>query len=163
MKAYLDNDVVSAIAKDDTATESAALDRLLAAKDEGKLDLVTSGITLKEIKRYKGSNRKPVERTFRLLNKVPVVEWEELVRIESYGDSRTWINAPVIQNQVLYDSLLKLGLEPTDVQHLFAAANQGCEIFLTCDGVILAHADDISQLCKLAVQKPSHLAAKLPP
>src|SRR5262249_5590563 len=149
--------------KDDTATESAALDRLLAAKDEGKLDLVTSGITLKEIKRYKGSNRKPVERTFRLLNKVPVVEWEELVRIESYGDSRTWINAPVIQTQALYALWLNLGRDPTVVKHLFAAANQGCEIFLPWDGVTLAHADDISQLCNLAVQKPSPLAAKLPP
>jgi hypothetical protein len=37
--AYLDNDVVSAIAKDDRADESDALDRLLAARDDGKVDL----------------------------------------------------------------------------------------------------------------------------
>ena len=42
MKAYLDNNVVSAIAKDDTPTESEALDRLLAARDAGKVELVTS-------------------------------------------------------------------------------------------------------------------------
>ena len=36
MKAYLDNDVVSAIAKDDNAAEADALDRLLKAYDEGK-------------------------------------------------------------------------------------------------------------------------------
>jgi hypothetical protein len=46
MKAYLDNNVVSAIAKDDTKTESDALDRLLTAYQEGQVDLVTSEVTL---------------------------------------------------------------------------------------------------------------------
>jgi hypothetical protein len=54
MKVYLDNDVVSAIAKDDNAAESAALDLLLAAYRDGKVDLVTSTMTLEEIKAYQG-------------------------------------------------------------------------------------------------------------
>jgi hypothetical protein len=48
--AYLDNNIVSAIAKDDEPTESDALDRLLEANDEGKVHLVTSKLTLMEIK-----------------------------------------------------------------------------------------------------------------
>ena len=52
MKVYLDNDVVSAIVKDDNAPESAALDRVLAAYGDGEVDLVTSTATLKEIERY---------------------------------------------------------------------------------------------------------------
>jgi predicted nucleic acid-binding protein len=79
MKAYLDSNVVSAIAKDDTPTESDALDRLLAARDAGKVELVTSELTLDEIKRYSGPARKRVERTFRLLEKVPIVRWDELL------------------------------------------------------------------------------------
>src|SRR4051812_39691960 len=92
-KAYLDNNVVSAIAKDDTAPESDSLDRLLAAYDQEKINLVTSEVTLGEIKAYIGPGRKPVERTFRLLKKVPVVRWGELLGIHIYGDSRTWINS----------------------------------------------------------------------
>ena len=45
-KAYLDDDVVSVIAKDDNGAESAALDLLLAAYRERKVDLVTSAVTL---------------------------------------------------------------------------------------------------------------------
>ena len=75
MRAYLDNNVVSAIARDDTAAESDALDCLLDARDSGKVELVTSELTLDEIKRYAGPARRQVERTFRLLEKVPIVRW----------------------------------------------------------------------------------------
>src|SRR5207245_3678815 len=50
VKAYLDNNVVSSIGKDDTATESDSLDALMAAYDAGKVDLVTSELTLQEIR-----------------------------------------------------------------------------------------------------------------
>jgi predicted nucleic acid-binding protein len=161
MKIYLDNNVVSAIAKDDTATESDALDRLLAAYEKGKVDLVTSEVTEKEINCYVGLNQTLVKRTFRLLKKVPVVRWDELLGIHNYGDSRTWINSPMIRNEPLYDSFLKLGLKPVDAQHLFVAANQGCNTFLTNDGGILARASGFRQLCGLTVQRPSDLVAKL--
>lgn len=155
MKAYLDNNVISAIAKDDTAGESDALDRLLGAYNEGKVDLVTSEVTLEEIKRYVGPGRKLVERTFLLLKKVPVVRWDKLLGMHSYGDSRTWITSPLIQNDPLYDALLKLGLEAVDAQHLFVSAKHGCAIFLTCDGRVLARASGIRQLCGAVVQRPS--------
>ena len=60
MKAYLDNNVVSSIARDDTATKSDSLDALMAAYDAGKVDLVTSELTLEEIRLYSGPGRKPV-------------------------------------------------------------------------------------------------------
>lgn len=157
MKAYLDNNVVSAIAKDDTPTESGALDCLLAARDAGKVELVTSELTLDEIKRYSGPARKQVERTFRLLEKVPVVRWDELLGIHSYGDSRTWINSPLIQNNLLYDALLRIGLKSIDAQHVFVSSKQACAAFLTCDRGVLARADGIQKLCGMAVQRPSVL------
>jgi len=64
MKAYLDNNIVSSIARDDTASESDALDALMAAYDAGKVDLVTSELTLDEIKKYSSPSRKQVERLF---------------------------------------------------------------------------------------------------
>jgi hypothetical protein len=135
MKAYLDNNVVSSIARDDTASESDALDALMAAYDAGKVDLVTSELTLEEIKKYSSPRRKPVERTFRLLEKVPVVGWDELLGIHSYGDQYTWISSPMIQNDSLYDALL---LDTTDARHVFVAAKQSCTVFLTCYRGILA-------------------------
>jgi len=43
LKTYLDNNLVSAIAKDDHAAESEAIDWLLKAKDEGKVDVSQRG------------------------------------------------------------------------------------------------------------------------
>jgi hypothetical protein len=159
MKAYLDNDVVSAIAKDDNPSESSALDRLLVAYEEDKVELVTSELTLVEINAYRGPWRTAVERMFRLLKKVPIVRWDELMGVNSYGDERTWINTPMIQNDPLYDALLSLGLKVVDAKHVFVAAKHGCAAFLTCDGGILHRAAEITKLCGVIVQKPSELVA----
>ena len=144
MKLYLDNDVVSAIVKDDDAPESSALDRLLAAYGDGEVDLVTSMVTLKEIERYQGPQRPAIERIFRLLKEVP--------------------NAciPMIRNDPLYDDLLKRGLEDIDAWHVFVAAKNGCHAFLTCDRLIHHYAAAIRQISGLVVQKPSDFVARTP-
>ena len=67
MKAYLDNNVVSAIGKKDTASEVDSLQRLLIAWDKGKIDLVTSEVTLREIKPYVSTEREQVESIYQLL------------------------------------------------------------------------------------------------
>jgi hypothetical protein len=160
MKVYLDNNIVSSIAKDDAPTESSALNGLLAAYDESKVDLVTSEVTHEEIKRYGGAMRPPVERTFRLLKKVPMVRWDELIGIQSIGDRYTMINNPMIQNNPIYDKLLALGVKTVDAQHLFVAAKNACATFLTCDKGILARKSDIAALCGgLVAQKPSDFVA----
>jgi hypothetical protein len=159
MKVYLDNNIVSAIAKDDHAAESVALDRLLEAKDEGKVHPVTSELTLGEIKAYRGPKRPPVERIFRLLEKVPIVRWDQLRGINSYGDERTWINAPVIRNDPDYSALLALGVDTVDAQHVFVAAKHACDAFLTCDKGILQSAAAIGKLFCLGVQRPSDFVA----
>jgi hypothetical protein len=159
MKAYLDNNIVSAIAKDDYVAESDALDRLLEAKDQGKVQLVTSELTLREIKAYQGASRPVVERTFRLLEKVPTIRWDELVGMHSYGDQRTWITSPMIQNDPDYSALLALGLETVDAQHIFVAAKHACHAFLTCDGGILHRAPDVKKRFGIIVQTPSDFVA----
>lgn len=65
----------------------------------------------------------------------------------------------MIQNDSLYDALLKTGLTITDARHVFVAAKQTCTVFLTCDRGILSRCGDISRLCDLTVQKPSALVA----
>src|SRR6266446_10242026 len=134
MKAYLDNNIVSAIAKDDEPAESDPIDRLLTAWRKRKVDLVTSELTLAEIKRYQDTRmRAAIERIFRLLEKVEIVRWDELVGMRHYGDNRTWINTGLIENRPEYDALLKLKLEGADAQHVYVAGKQACDTFLTCD------------------------------
>ena len=155
MKAYLDNNIVSAIARDDTPAQSEALDALLKAYEQGKIELVTSELTLDEIKRYEG--RHPAQWTFRLLKKVPIVQWDQLLGFHNSGDRLGgWISYPIIQTLPLYTALDALGLESVDGRHVFVAAKNGCDAFLTCDGGILHHAVSIETLCNgLVVQKPS--------
>jgi predicted nucleic acid-binding protein len=158
MKVYLDNNIVSAIAKDDEPAESDALDRLLKAMEEGKVDLVTSELTLQEIKPYQGP--KAVERIFRLLPKVKVVRWDELVGMHSYGDARTWLANPLINNYPEYGALLKLGLEVIDAQHVYVSGKQACDAFLTFDKGVLRRAAGITNIFpSLTVQKASQLVA----
>jgi predicted nucleic acid-binding protein len=159
VKAYLDNNIVCAIAKDDYPAESDALDRLLKAKDEGKVAVVTSEVTFQEIKRYGGPYRPPVERIFRLLEKIPITRWDELVGMHSYGDERTWITTPLIENNPDYSALLALGLETVDAQHIFVAAKRTCDAFLTCDKGILQRAPDVQKRFGLIVQRPSAYVA----
>ena len=156
---YLDNNIVSAIAKNDERAESDALDRLLEAKDDRKVRLVTSELTLREIKGYQGRMRPQLVRTFRLLEKVEIVRWDKLVGMHSYGDHRTWITTPLIDNEPDYSALLALGLKTVDAQHVFVAAKQACDAFLTCDGGILHRAGDIEKQFGVLVQEPSVFVA----
>jgi hypothetical protein len=141
MKIYLDNDVVSVIAKDDDPAESDALDRLLGAYGDGKVDLVTSTVTHKEIESHQGPQRPALKRIFRLLKEVP--------------------NAciPMIRHDPLYDDLVKRGLEDIDAWHVFLAAKNGCDAFLTCDRLIHHYGAAIRHICGLVVQKPSDFVA----
>jgi len=141
MRVYLDNDLVSAIAKEDNPVESDALDRLLAAYGDGKVDLVTSTVTDKEIESHQGPLRPAIKRIFRLLKEVP--------------------NAciPMIRHDPLYDDLLKRGLEDIDAWHVFVTAMNGCHVFLTCDRLIHHYDAAIRNICGLIVQKPSDFVA----
>jgi hypothetical protein len=127
----------------------------------GKVDLVTSELTFAEIKRYQDTRmRAAIERIFRLLEKVEVVRWDELVGMHSYGDARTWLALPIINNYPEYAALLKLGQEVIEAQHLYVAGKQACDLFLTCDKRILRRAAGISKLFpRLTVQRPSELVA----
>ena len=181
MKAYLDNNVVSAIARDDNELESDAISRLLEAREDRKVLLVTSRLTLDEIKKVPPKYLRPLERIFRILEKIPLADWDELNLITQSSSGNASVhppamssitsasggdfsmNIPVIENNPLYDQLLALGLEVIDAQHLFVAANRGCDVFLTCDNSrrtgIIRRAVEIQELLKFAVQRPSEFLA----
>lgn len=159
MRAYLDNNIVSSIAKDDNPSQSATLTRLVEAYDQKKVELVTSQVTLDEIKRTPDQHRPRLERTFYLLAKVPVVQWETLVAMNNFVSTGSRIVGPVFQDDPLYKALRELGLDVMDARHIFVAAKQGCDAFITCDGGVLSRASKIQKLCNLLVQRPSEFVA----
>jgi hypothetical protein len=103
---YLDSNVVSAIALNDTPQESAALVKLVKAYDDGRVRLVTSELTLGEINAFQGSMQPLIKQTFESLKSVPTVRWDELMGINHQIGPNTMINAPMIQNDPLYQALL---------------------------------------------------------
>jgi predicted nucleic acid-binding protein len=159
-RVYLDSNIVSAIAKDDIPTESEALNRLLQAWDDKKVDLVTSEVTLWEFSAHQDElKRRLVERTYRRLAKAQIIRWYELAGMHSYGDRHTWISTPIIQNDPVYAALLALGLEVVDAQQVFVAVKQKCNFFLTCDRRVRDRAAAIKDQFELIVQKPSEFVA----
>jgi len=157
----LDNNVVSSIVRDDNASESDALSRLLEAHEQSKVELVTSELTLEEIKAAPKQYRPPLERTFRLLQKVPLATWDTLVGMNTFRSGGNAIISPMFANDPLYAALLSLGLAVADARHMFVAAKQGCHTFLTSDNSpstgILRRASYIQAHAGLVVQRPSDL------
>jgi len=163
VKAYLDTNIVSSIRKRDNRSEAEAIATLINAGDLGQVQLVTSELTLEEIKRVPSQYRLPLEQTFHKFEKVAIVRWDELIFLRPISSAKPGPVGPVSLNEPLYDSLLNLGLEVPDARHLFVAVRQNCQAFLTCDNSrrtgILRRATKIQSLTGMVVQRPSEFLA----
>jgi len=73
--------------------------------------------------------------------------------------TRSRVVYPIFQDDPLYKALQELGLEVMDARHIFVAAKQGCDAFITCDGGVLSRANKIRALCNLFVQRPTEFVA----
>jgi hypothetical protein len=82
------------------------------------------------------------------------------VGMNVYTDRYTCFNSPIIENDPLYDGLLKLGLKETDARHVFVAAKNDCDCVLTCDRGVLSRSEAIRAQCRVTVLKPSELVAE---
>jgi len=163
MKAYLDNSVVSAIAKDDMPAESGALMELLEASDAGKLELVTSEVTRKEIEQLEGQHRRNVEVVYRLLKKVRFIEAQELLGFHSQWGPHGGFAWPLIEDEPVWAKLLQMGLDRTDAHHLMLAIHAGCHVFLTCDEDFLSRRAEMEREFGIRVMRPSELVREFPP
>jgi len=161
MKVYLDNNVVSALGRDDTPQESTSLSAVLQAFDAGTLDLCTSKVTGDEIEKYKGDKKRFVEFIYRLLKKVPYVESQKLLGINVYVDRYTCINSPMIENHPIWARLRAIGLDQVVAHHVMLAIKAGCAVFLTCDRRLLNRASHIEQEFKIRIIRPSDLVKEI--
>ena len=162
MKAYLDNDVVSAIGKGDVPTpELTVLAELLALFEAKRLELVTSSVTATEIARYKGSRKADIEQVWARLEKVPFIEDHEVVGSHSYWDRFGGESYPLVQDDPTSSALRKMKLDRTDAHHLMLAIRAGCDRFITYDKGILSKSRQIETAFAIKAMRPGELLTEL--
>jgi len=165
MKVYLDNSVVSAIAKDDIPRESEAIGKILKAYEAGKLDLWTSKFTAEEIGSAPAEKRRPIENVYSLLEKVSHVERQEFLGINVYSDLWTCINSPMIADDPVWIKLKATGLDGNDAYHAMLAIRSKCDVFLTADYKDFTKNESrISQIekdFKIHIRTPTQLANEI--
>ena len=162
MKTYLDNDVVSAIVKEDfPAHDILVLRQLMVFFDEGKVDLRTSKLILREIERYKGPKKTEMQEVYRRLNKVPFVEDPELLGFHSQWSHQGGVTWPLMEDDPTSSKVRQMGLERTDAHHLMLAIRAECDVFLTSDRKILNRSAQIKSQFSVRAMKPSAFVAEL--
>ncbi len=165
LRAYLDNNVTSAITRGDLkAPELAALRKLLALRRLGKLILETSRQSVREMERAKPQYQAKLKEG---LSEVGLAENDHKVLgsytlADQYGG---FICNPLVTDIIdedLYRQLVNAGLESDDAKHLMYAVHNAFDRFVTCDKDFLNRRDDLEKRCgPIQIQKPSELAAEL--
>ncbi len=165
MKVYLDNSVVSAIARDDIRQESEAIGKILKAYDAGILDLWTLKFTSEEIENAPADKRRPIENVYSLLEKVPHFDRQKVLGMNVYWDRYTSINAPMIADDPVWIKLKETGLDNNDANQLMLAIRADCDVFLTVDYKDFikdeARKSSIEQEYKTRLMTPTDLVKEL--
>jgi hypothetical protein len=162
MKVYLDNDIVSAIGKCDVSTsELTILEELLDFFDAKELELVTSGVTAREIALYRGLAKADIEHVYSRLEKVPFIEDHEVVGFHSYWDRFGGESYLLVQDDTISSALWRIGVKRTDAHHLMVAIRAGCDCFITYDKGILHRSPQIESGFSIKAMRPLELLAEL--
>jgi hypothetical protein len=138
IKAYFDNCIESGRVRSDLdpPSEMAAVLALLKARDEGKIEIVTSQETHREQDRTEDPAVRALLANSR--GETPVVQNDhKLLGIHNQMNHLgTVANCPIITEIVdekLFNALIAAGLKQADARHLMYAACNGCDRFVTLD------------------------------
>jgi hypothetical protein len=134
-KVYLDNDVISAVGKDDMpGREASPISIISAMFDAGQVTLYTSDVTKEELDPWRGDKKPQVLKFYNRMPQVPRIERQELQGFHTYADrGGTFFTWARIEDHPLWVKLLAVGLKPLDAHHLMVAISAKCDVFLTCD------------------------------
>ena len=125
-RAYLDTCLVIGMRKQDLGAEQEPLRRILHAGKQGRLALVTSHVTQKEIQRGRSAIRDVDEVIYLLLTDVPVPDEETLVpRPVKAGPG---LFGPVVVTHQDLGTLRAILPDENDASHLFQAISNGVEL-----------------------------------
>jgi hypothetical protein len=149
--AYLDTCIVSGLAKGDlTKSELDALVRILEARKRNRVNLVTSEVTKGEIAQIPEQHRRVHQVVYGLLDDVPAA-------VTHHKDSGlTLLGVGGGQREdPLFAKLKALLPDVADAEHVFQAAKNGVEHFVTVDKrSLVRNADAVEAECGVKVVTP---------
>jgi predicted nucleic acid-binding protein len=160
--AYLDTNLVSALARKDQPDEVDALFELVDLMHENRIALVTSTVTEEEIEAVPEEHRAAHEGVYALLRKIPSVD-EQMVWptiLTNRGGSR--LAGPAFVKEADLGTLEEILRDVNDARHVFQALKNGATYFVTADKrTILSRAGKIESAFPIRVLAPSQLVAEL--
>ncbi len=166
IKAYFDNCIESGRVRADLQPdEMAAVRSLLKARDEGKVEIVTSRESWREQDRTKDPTVRA--QLARSRGDTPVVSNDHKLlgfhnQMDRLGTVAVTPFVTEIVDEGLFKSLTAAGLKDADARHLMYAARNECDRFVTTDPGFTSRRSQLEALCQgLKIVTPSDLAAEL--
>jgi hypothetical protein len=166
IKAYLDNCIESGRIRNDLqpSTEMAAVESLLKARDEGKIEIVTSRESWREQDRAKEPTVRAQLAQSR--GETPVVPNDHKLlgfhnQMNRLGTVAVCPIISEIVDEALFKGLTTAGLKEADARHLMYAARNDCDRFVTTDPHFISRRPELEALCQgMKIVKPSDLDAE---
>ncbi len=162
---YLDTNLIIGVAKGDLdVTEMAALAGILERRKRGEIVLCTSRVAKEELDRHAQSGTGRTEHLiYLLLDDVPAV-LDQFVIPAQLGNSSQGggLTGGVLVKDFLLGKLEQILPHEDDCRHIFQAAHNGMDYFVTDDRKsILQYAEAVEQIVPLKLRSPSQLATEL--
>jgi hypothetical protein len=164
-KIYFDNDIVSAAVMSDLPPdEMAAIEKLVAAFADGKIDIETSRLAWDE---QDGAKETIKSKLFAARGRLPVVPNDtKLLGVNTIYYEGVFRSASLmtgIMDEALHKTFRAVGLEERDAQHLMYAVFDGCDRFVTADHHFLkSRRSTLEAPCRgLLIRRPSELVLEL--
>jgi hypothetical protein len=158
--AYVDTNLVSGIRRQDRGTEQAALNRLFDAHDEGRIALVTSPVTKRELSALPAHRFAADEKTYQWLRELPQIEEQPLMHVQPIT-ARPGVKGPLpirVPDFAFLDDLLK---DRPDAEHVFQAHASGIDYFVTTDEkTILNQRAAIEAKLPIRLRRPSEVVTE---
>ncbi len=164
-RGYLDTNLISGLVNGDLGSvEQAALTELLRLRKAGTVALCTSEVAAEEIGRNQSAASRRHEDIYLLLDEVPKVD-EQFQMSKVYGaglyGADRYGMGPIVEDATL-GVLRSIVPDADDARHLFQAAKNGIDYFVTRDErTIVKHAAAIQAAAGIRVRLPSQLVAEL--
>jgi len=156
---YLDNCIVPSgvVRKQLPPNEAAALRELERRRGAGEIALYTSHVTKEEIAKTPVEHRQPLKDLYEMYENVPAME-EEFRMPRRLGSLRSGsTSGPIVQDEAL-GRLLSLLPDELDARHIFQAAKNGLDYFITRDEeTILKYAAEIRSAVGIPALLPTEL------
>jgi hypothetical protein len=160
---YLDNCIVPSgvVRKQLPPQEAAALRELETRRTAGEIALYTSHVTKEEIAKTPAEHRQPLIDLYDMYENVPAME-EEFRMPRRLGSLRSGLtDGPIVQDEAL-GLLLSVLPDELDARHIFQAAKNGLDYFITRDEeTILKYAAEIRSAVGVQPLLPTELLQRL--